>query len=110
MEETVTLENWQFFLLLLLAAYAIWRLLFLPLLQRLIYRRSQSTERILDQELPVQRFGCVPTRPPPFGDADPKSEWMYFLTHGSLRNVEHFRTTLLRERPPQCGPTSVQPP
>ncbi len=51
MEETVTLANWQFILLLLLAAYAIWRLLFLPLLQRLIYRRSQSTERLLDEEL-----------------------------------------------------------
>ena len=54
MEETVTLANWQFFLLLLLAAYALWRLLFLPLLQRLIYHRSQTAERILDQEL---RFG-----------------------------------------------------
>ena len=51
MAETVTLANWQFILLLLLAAYAIWRLLFLPLLQRLIYRRSQSTERVLDEEL-----------------------------------------------------------
>jgi len=51
MEETVTLANWQFILLLLLAAYAIWRLLFLPLLQRLIYRRAQSTERVLDEEL-----------------------------------------------------------
>jgi len=51
MEETVTLANWQFILLLLLAAYAIWRLLFLPLLQRLIYRRAQSTERLLDEEL-----------------------------------------------------------
>lgn len=51
MQETVTLANWQFFLLLLLAAYALWRLLALPLLQRLIYHRSQATERILDQEL-----------------------------------------------------------
>lgn len=51
MQATVTLANWQFFLLLLLAAYAIWRLLILPFLQRLIYRRSQSTERILEQEL-----------------------------------------------------------
>ena len=51
MEETVTLANWQFIVLLLLAAYAIWRLLFLPLLQRLIYRRAQSTERVLDEEL-----------------------------------------------------------
>jgi len=51
MQETVTLANWQFFLLLLLAAYAVWRLLILPLLQRLIYRRSQSTERVLDEEL-----------------------------------------------------------
>jgi len=54
MEETVTLANWQFFLLLLLAAYAIWHLLFLPLLQRLIYHRTQTTEKILDEEL---RFG-----------------------------------------------------
>lgn len=51
MAETVTLANWQFFLLLLLAAYAVWRLLFLPLLQRLIYYRTQTTERILDEEL-----------------------------------------------------------
>lgn len=51
MEETVTLANWQFFLLLLLAAYAVWRLVFLPLLQRLIYHRSQSSEKILDEEL-----------------------------------------------------------
>ena len=54
MQETVTLANWQFFLLLLLAIYALWRLLFLPLLQRLIYNRSQTTERILDEEL---KFG-----------------------------------------------------
>jgi glycerol-3-phosphate O-acyltransferase len=54
MEETVTLSNWQFFLLLLLAAYALWRLLFLPLLQRLIYHRSRTTEHILDEEL---KFG-----------------------------------------------------
>jgi len=54
MENTVTLANWQFLLLLLLAAYALWRLLVLPLLQRLIYNRSQSTERILDEEL---KFG-----------------------------------------------------
>jgi len=51
MEETVTLANWQFFLLLLLAAYTVWRLVFLPLLQHLIYHRSQSSERILDEEL-----------------------------------------------------------
>ncbi len=51
MEETVTLANWQFFLLLLLAAYAVWRLVFLPMLQRLIYHRSQSSEKILDEEL-----------------------------------------------------------
>jgi len=51
MQSNVTLENWQFYLLLLLAAYALWHLLFLPLLQRLIYRRSQSTERLLDEEL-----------------------------------------------------------
>ncbi len=51
MEGTVTLANWQFFLLLLLAAYAVWRLVFLPLLQRLIYHRSQSSEKILDEEL-----------------------------------------------------------
>jgi len=54
MQETVTLANWQFFLLLLLAAYALWQLLFLPLLQRVIYNRSQTTERILDEEL---KFG-----------------------------------------------------
>jgi len=54
MQETVSLTNWQFFLLLLLAAYALWHLLFLPLLQRLIYHRSQNTERILDEEL---KFG-----------------------------------------------------
>ena len=54
MEETVTLANWQFILLLLSAAYALWRLLFLPLLQRLIYHRTQTTERILDEEL---KFG-----------------------------------------------------
>ncbi len=54
MQETVTLTNWQFFLLLLLAAYALWRMLFLPLLQRMIYHRSQTTERILDEEL---KFG-----------------------------------------------------
>ena len=51
MQETVTLANWQFYLLLLLAVYAVWRLLILPLLQGLIYRRSQSTERVLDEEL-----------------------------------------------------------
>jgi len=37
--------------LLLLAAYALWRLLLLPLLQRLIYHRSKSTEKLLDEEL-----------------------------------------------------------
>ncbi len=54
MEETVTLTSWQFILLLLLATYALWQLLLLPLLQRLIYQRSQTTERILDEEL---KFG-----------------------------------------------------
>ncbi len=51
MEETVTLANWQFFLLLILAAYALFHLLFLPLLQRLIYNRSQTAERLLNEEL-----------------------------------------------------------
>ena len=51
MEDTVTLANWQFILLLLLAAYAVWRLLVLPLLQRVISRRSKSTERVLDEKL-----------------------------------------------------------
>ena len=51
MQADVTLANWQFYILLFLAAYALWRLLFLPLLQRLIYRRAKSTERMLDQEL-----------------------------------------------------------
>jgi len=51
MSESITLANWQFFLLLALAAYAVAKLLVLPLLQRLIYYRSQSTERVLDEEL-----------------------------------------------------------
>lgn len=51
MSETVTLANWQFYLLIALAAYAVMRMLILPLLQRLIYNRSQSTERALDEEL-----------------------------------------------------------
>ncbi len=51
MNATVTLPNWQFYLLLLLAAYAVWSLLILPLLQRLIHNRSQSAERRLDEEL-----------------------------------------------------------
>lgn len=54
MTEIVTLTTWQFILLLALAVYALWRLLFLPMLQRLIYHRSQTAERILDQEL---KFG-----------------------------------------------------
>jgi len=54
MIETVTLAAWQFFLLLFLATYALWRLLFLPLLQRLIYHRTQTSEHILDEEL---KFG-----------------------------------------------------
>ena len=54
MEETVTLANWQFFLLLILAAYALLQLLILPLLQRLIYNRSQTAERLLNEEL---KFG-----------------------------------------------------
>ncbi len=51
MEGTVTLRNWQFFFLMLTAAYALLQLLILPLLQRLIYNRSQTAERILDEEL-----------------------------------------------------------
>lgn len=51
MLNTVTLSNWQFFLLLALSAYALMKLVVLPLLQRLIYYRSQNTERILDEEL-----------------------------------------------------------
>jgi len=54
MEETVTLANWQFLLLLILAAYALLQLLILPLLQRLIYHRSQTAERLLNEEL---KFG-----------------------------------------------------
>jgi len=54
MEETVTLPNWQFVLLIVLAAYSLLQLLILPLFQRLIYNRSQATERILDEEL---KFG-----------------------------------------------------
>ena len=54
MEETVTLANWQFYLLLILAAYALLQLLILPLLQRLIYNRSQTAERLLNEEL---KFG-----------------------------------------------------
>ncbi|MEE8495670.1 MAG: 1-acyl-sn-glycerol-3-phosphate acyltransferase [Xanthomonadales bacterium] len=54
MEETVTLANWQFFLLLVLAAYALLKLVILPLLQRLIYHRSQTAERLLNEEL---KFG-----------------------------------------------------
>jgi len=57
MEETVTLANWQFFLLLILAAYALFRLLILPLLQRLIYHRSQTAARLLNEEL---KFGLPP--------------------------------------------------
>ncbi len=57
MEETVTLANWQFFLLLILAAYALFQLLILPLLQRLIYHRSQTAERLLNEEL---KFGLPP--------------------------------------------------
>lgn len=57
MEETVTLANWQFFLLLILAAYALFQLLILPLLQRLIYHRSQTVERLLNEEL---KFGLPP--------------------------------------------------
>jgi len=54
MSETITLSSWQFYLLLALAIYALLKLLVLPFLQRLVYRRSQSAERILDEEL---RFG-----------------------------------------------------
>jgi glycerol-3-phosphate O-acyltransferase len=54
MDKTVTLANWQFFLLLILAAYALFQLVILPLLQRLIYNRSQSAERLLNEEL---KFG-----------------------------------------------------
>ncbi len=51
MEETITIANWQFVLLLILATYAILQLLILPLFQRLIHHRSRSTERMLDKEL-----------------------------------------------------------
>ncbi len=51
MADMVTLSPWQFYLLLALAAYALARLLMLPLLQRIVYRRSRSTERALDEEL-----------------------------------------------------------
>jgi len=51
MAGTVTLAGWQFVLLLVLATYAVWRLLLFPVLQRLIYRRSQITEKILEEEL-----------------------------------------------------------
>ncbi len=54
MGNTVTLTNWQFILLLILAAYALIQLVILPLLQRLIYNRSQSAERLLNEEL---KFG-----------------------------------------------------
>jgi glycerol-3-phosphate O-acyltransferase len=54
MEETVTLSNGQFLLLLILAVYAVFQLLILPLLQRLIYNRSQTTKRLLNEEL---KFG-----------------------------------------------------
>lgn len=57
MQEQVTLANWQFLLLLALAAYALFQLLVLPLLQRLIYNRSQTTERLLNEEL---SFGLPP--------------------------------------------------
>lgn len=54
MEKTVVLANWQFFILLILAGYALLQLLLLPLLQRLIYNRARSTEHILGEEL---KFG-----------------------------------------------------
>lgn len=54
MDNTVTLANWQFFLLLMLAAYALFQIVVLPLLQRLIYTRSQTAERLLNEEL---KFG-----------------------------------------------------
>ncbi len=54
MDKTVTLANWQFFLLLMLAAYALFQIVVLPLMQRLIYTRSQTAERLLNEEL---KFG-----------------------------------------------------
>lgn len=51
MQDAVVLQWWQFLLLSLFAAYGLWRILLLPLLQGYIYRRKRVTLRHLDEEL-----------------------------------------------------------
>ncbi len=51
MESSVSLANWQFYGLVILAIYGLWQLVFMPQLQRYFYHRSQTTENRLDEEL-----------------------------------------------------------
>ncbi len=50
-DNLVTLERWQFYSLIVLSAYAIIKGVFLPLMQYLIYQRSQRTKRLLNEDL-----------------------------------------------------------
>ena len=51
MLEIVEIKFWHYIVLLLLATYGLLQLVILPLLQKLIYRRFQATERKLNKEL-----------------------------------------------------------
>lgn len=51
MENAVELSRWQFWLLIALSGYAILHLFLLPIMQRLIYYRTQSTEKLLNKTL-----------------------------------------------------------
>lgn len=51
MDNMVTLERWQFWLLLVLSVYAVAKGIVLPLIQYLIYQSSQSTKRMLNEDL-----------------------------------------------------------
>lgn len=51
MSSNIVLNQWQFWLLTLLAFYGVTQLLLLPLLQKLIYRRSRKREHTLSEEL-----------------------------------------------------------
>ncbi len=47
----IELKPWQFILLALLAFYGLFQLVILPVLQKLIYRRMQASQKRLDSEL-----------------------------------------------------------
>ena len=51
MNEAFDLKFWQFLLLAFFAFYGLMQLIILPIVQKLIYRRFQATERKLDAEL-----------------------------------------------------------